>query len=143
VADRPARFQTDRGLEVDLTSGGVGTWQSVTADPMPVGAYQLMMSVAVKGVEPIRFGVKVEGLGSNNTLLGEGETVISPSDTPRKFTISLTSDGTQSFRVSLEASSETVSGQLIVSDMGATRVWPTVAGSPRYYEMSSASLPGQ
>ena len=143
VADRPARFQNDRGLEVDLTSGGVGTWQSVTADPMPNGAYQLTMSVAVKGDQPIRFRVQVEGLGSNNTLLGAGEAVISPSETPRKFKTSWTSNGAQSFRVSLEASSETANAQLLVSDMNATRLWPSVAGSPRYYEMSSASLSGQ
>ena len=143
VIDRPARFQTDRGLEVDLTSGGVGTWQSIAADPMPAGAYQLKMSVAVKGSQPIRLRAWVEGSGSNNALLGEGETVISPSDTASHFTIPWTSDGVQSFRVSIEASSDTANGQLLVSDMSATRVGPTVAGSPRYYEMSSASLPGQ
>jgi len=143
LANQPARFQTDRGLEVDLTSGGVGTWQSVTADPMPVGAYQLTMSVAVKGSQPIRLRAWVEGLGSNNAVLGAGETVISPSDTASNFTIPWTSDGIQSFRVSVEASSQTANGQLLVSAMGATRIWPDVAGSPRYYEMSSASLSGQ
>ena len=53
-------------------------------------------------------------------------------------TVPWKSDGLQSFRVSIEARSKTGSGQVLISAINATRIWPVVAGSPRYYEPSSA-----
>jgi hypothetical protein len=82
VTDRPARFQTDHGLEVDLTSGGAGAWQSIAADAMPAGAYQLNMSAGVKGSQPIRLRAWVEGLGQT-MLSSEQEKRSFPLPRPR------------------------------------------------------------
>jgi hypothetical protein len=143
VAERPCRFKTDRGLEVELTPGNIGAWQSITADPVPAGTYQLKMSVSVKGTQAIRLQARIEGTEPSSAPLGAGEKVISPSDATSDFTIPMTSDGTQSFKVSVEVSSTTENGELLISAMSITRVRPVMAGSPRYYEMSSPSLAGQ
>ena len=49
----------------------------------------------------------------------------------------------QSFKVSIVARADGGSTRLLVSAIKATRVWPIVAGSPRYYEPNSAGQPDQ
>jgi hypothetical protein len=71
------------------------------------------------------------------------EAIISATDSDGVVTIPWTSDGVQSFRVSIEARADDSGARLLVSAIKATRVWPTVAGSPRYYEPSSAGHPDQ
>jgi hypothetical protein len=45
--------------------------------------------------------------------------------------------------VSIEARADGGGARLVVSAIKAARVWPTVVGSPRHYEPSSAGKLGQ
>jgi len=142
VADRPAHFQTGGGLAIDLPSGGAGVWRSIVVDAVPAGAYELRLRVAATGGPAIRLKASVEAAErSKSVVLGANETIIPTTGSASIMTVPWTSDGIQSFRVSIEVRIDNGSGQVLVSAVNATRIWPRVAGSRRYYEMSSASLP--
>jgi hypothetical protein len=144
VADRPARFQMGGGLAIDLPSGGAGVWRSIVVDAMPAGAYELKLRVTATGDQAVWLKASVEAGGqSKSVVLGATEAIVPTAGSASIMTVPWTSDGVQSFRVSIEAHADNGSGQVLVSAANATRIWPMVAGSPRYYEMSSASLPGR
>jgi hypothetical protein len=137
--ERPARFQTKGGLAMELPAGGAGAWRSIVVDPMPAGAYELRLRLAATGNQAIQLRVSVEaGEESRSVLLGATDKVVSAAGATSIVTVPWTSNGLQSFKVSIEARGNAGSGQLLISDINATRIWPVVAGSPRYYEPSSA-----
>jgi hypothetical protein len=140
ISERPAHFQTVGGLAIDLPAGGAGAWRSIVVDPMPAGNYELRLMVAATGNQPIQLNASVQARGESDksVLLGSTDTVVSAASPASVVTVPWTSDGLQSFRVSIEARSNTGSGQVLIAAIDATRIWPMVAGSPRYYEPSSA-----
>ena len=141
MSDHPTHFEAASGLGVDLLPGGVGVWRSIVVDAMPAGAYELKLKVRVTGDQPIRLKVGIEqSERSQADPLTVNETIMTSTGSDEVVTIPWTSDGVRSFRVSIEARADD-GGRLLVSAIKATRVWPTVAGSPRYYEPSSAGRP--
>ena len=139
TAERPVRFQTEGGLAIDLPAGGAGAWRSIVVDPMPAGAYELRLNLAATGNQAIQLRVSVEAAEeSSSVLLGTTDEVVSAAGAESIVTVPWMSNGLQSFRVSIAARVNAGSGQVLISAINATRIWPVVAGSPRYYEPSSA-----
>jgi hypothetical protein len=142
--DHLARFETASGLAIDLPPHGAGAWRSVVVDPMPAGAYELKLKAKATGDQPVRLKIAIEPEGRPQAApLAATEATIPATGSDGVLTVPFTSDGTRSFRVSIEASVDNGASRLIVSAVNATRVWPVVAGSPRYYEPSSAGQPDQ
>jgi hypothetical protein len=143
-SDHPAHFEAGSVLEVNLPRGGAGVWRSTVVDAMPAGTYELKFKAKVTGDQPIRLKVAIE---PNERLqvapLSATEAMLAATGSDATVTISWTSDGIRSFRVCLEARADSGSARLLISAIKATRVWPTVTGSPRYYEPSSAGQPDQ
>jgi hypothetical protein len=139
ITGRPAHFQTVGGLAIDLPAGGAAAWRSVVVDPIPVGKYELRLRIAASGSEAIQLKASVQSSEESKSVpLGATDAVVSAGSSARVVTVPWTSDGLHSFRVSIEARSDTGSGQVLISAINAARIWPVVAGSPRYYEPSSA-----
>ena len=144
TSDHPAHFEAASGLPVDLPPGGAGVWRSTVVDAMPAGTYELKLKAKVTGNQPIRLKVAIEPSESSHAdPLTVTEAIIPATGSDGVVTIRWTTDGAQPFRVSIKARAEDGGGQLLVSTIQATRVWPTVAGSPRYYEPSSVGQPDQ
>ena len=137
--EHPANFDAASGLAVDLPTGGVGVWRSIAVDPIPAGAYELKLEARATGDQPVRLKVAIEPSDRPQAAapLAAMETTIPATGSDGVVTVPWTSDGDRSFRVSIEASAERGAGRLVVSAIKAIRVWPVVAGSPRYYEPSS------
>ncbi len=76
-------------------------------------------------------------------MIGKTEAILQGAETPVTMAIPWTSDGVRAFRVSIEARVDSGSARMLVSAISPRRIWPVLAGSPRYYEMSSAGLPDQ
>jgi hypothetical protein len=109
---------------------------------MPAGTYELKLNAKVTGDQPIRLKVAVEpSEKSPADPPSATEAMLSATGSDGAVTIPWTSDGVRSFRVSIEARADDGRGRLLISTIKATRVWPTVAGSPRYYEPSSVGQP--
>jgi membrane-associated phospholipid phosphatase len=144
-SDHPAHFDAASGLTIDLPPQGAGLWRSVVVDAMPAGAYELKLKAKATGDQPIRLKVAIEP-GERSQVaapLAATETIIPATGADSIVTIPWSSDGAQSFRASIEARANDGGARLLVSAMKAIRVWPIVAGSPRYYEPSSAGKPDQ
>jgi hypothetical protein len=143
MSDRPARFEAVSGLAVNLPLGGVGVWRSIAVDAMPAGAYVLKLNVKVNGNQPVQLKVAIEPSERSQALspLAATEAMISATGSDRVVTIPWTSDGARPFRVSIEARADNGDARLLVSAISARRVWPMLAGSPRYYEPNSAGQP--
>jgi membrane-associated phospholipid phosphatase len=141
--DHAVHFEATSGLAVDLPPEGAGMWRSIAVDAMPAGAYELQLKARTTGSEPIRLKVAIEPGERPQAAapLAMTQAVIPSSGADSVVTIPWTSDGTQSFRVSVEARADDGSAGLLVSAIKATRVWSIVAGSPRYYEPNSAGHP--
>jgi hypothetical protein len=141
--DHPAHFDSASGLAIDLPLHGAGVWRSAVVDAMPAGAYELKLKAKVTGDQPIRLKVAIEPSElSQADPLTAYETIIPTTGSDDVMTIPWSSDGVRPFRVSIGARADG-GGRLLVSTIKATRVWPTLAGSPRYYEPSSAGQPDQ
>jgi hypothetical protein len=144
ASDHPAHFDASSGLAVDLPPGGAGVWRSIVVDAIPAGAYQLKLKAKVTGGQPIRLKVAIEPSERPQAdPLTANEAIIPATRSDGVVTIAWTSEGAQSFRVSIEAHADDGGARLLVSAITATRVWPIVAGSPRYYEPSSAGQSDQ
>jgi hypothetical protein len=119
-------------------------WRSTVVDAMPAGTYELKLRAKVTGDQPIRLTVVIEP-SERSQIAGPSATegMLPAAGSGSIVTVPWRSDGIQSFRVCLEARAEGGSARLLVSAIEATRVWPTVAGSPRYYEPSSVGRPDQ
>jgi hypothetical protein len=142
--EHPAQFRTSGGLAIDVSAGGAGGWRSIIVDPMPAGSYELKLVVAVSGDRPVRLAAALKASqGPADGFIGQTEAILEPTETPSTVTIPWTSDGVRPFRVSIEARVDSGSATMVVSAISARRIWPMLPGSPRYYEMSSASLPDQ
>jgi hypothetical protein len=114
-------------------------------DAMPAGAYELKLKAKATGDQPIRLKVAIEP-GERSQVaapLAATETIVPATGADSIVTIPWSSDGAQSFRASIEARANDGGARLLVSAMKAIRVWSIVAGSPRYYEPSSAGKPDQ
>ena len=143
--DRPAHFETASGLAIDLPPQGAGAWRSIVVDAMPAGAYELKLKAKAIGDQPVRLKVAI-GPGERSQATAPPATTeeaIPATGSDSVVTIPWTSDGAQSFRVSIEARADDGGARLLVSAIKATRVWPMAAGSPRYYEPSSVGHPDQ
>jgi membrane-associated phospholipid phosphatase len=144
TSDHPAHFEAASGLAVDLPPGGAGVWQSTVVDAMPAGTYELKLKAEVTGDQPIRLKVAIEPSESSHANpLAVNDAIIPAIGSDGVVTIPWISDGVQPFRMSITARAEDGGGQLLVSTIKAIRVWPAVAGSPRYYEPSSVGQPDQ
>ena len=143
--DHPAQFRTSGGLTIDVSGGGAGAWRSIVVDPMPAGSYELKLAVAAMGEQPVRLAAVVEASqgGTDGGVIGKTEAILQGAETPVTMAIPWTSDGVRAFRVSIEARVDSGSARMLVSAISPRRIWPVLAGSPRYYEMSSAGLPDQ
>jgi hypothetical protein len=142
--NHPAHFEAASGLAVDLPPGGSGAWRSSVVDAMPAGAYELKVKAKVTAGQPVRLKVAIEPSERSQVApLSATEAIILATGFDDVVTIMWTSDGAQSFRVSIGARADDGGGQLLVSAIKATRMWPMVAGSLRYYEPSSAGHPDQ
>ncbi len=142
MPDRPAHFEAASGLVVDLPSGGVGVWRSILVDAMPAGAYELKLKANVTGDQPIRLTIAIEpSEKSQADPVAVTEAVVPATGSDDVVTIPWASDGVRPFKVSIKARAADGRARLLISAIQATRVWPTVAGSPRYYEPSSAGQP--
>jgi hypothetical protein len=144
ISDRPAHFEAASELAVDLPPGEAGTWRSIALDAMPAGAYELKLKTTVAGDQPVRLKVAIEPSERPQAdPLAVNEAIIPATGSDGVVTIPWTSDGVRPFRVSIEARADGGGARLVVSAIKAARVWPTVVGSPRYYEPSSAGKLGQ
>ncbi len=142
--DQPAHFEAASGLAIDLPPGGAGVWRSIVVDAMPAGAYELKLKAEVTGDQPIRLKVAIEPSGGSQAdPLAEKDATLPPAGSDDVVTIPWVSDGVRSFRVSIEARANGAGARLLVPAIKAMRQWPTVAGSPRYYEPSSVGQPDQ
>jgi PAP2 superfamily len=143
--DHPAHFDAASGLAIDLPPGGVGIWRSIAVDAMPAGAYELKLEAKATGDLPVRLKVAIEPSERPQAVapLAATEATIAATGSDGVVTIPWTSDGVRSFKVSIEARADGGGAQLLVSAIKAVRVWPRVAGSPRYYEPSSVGHPDQ
>jgi hypothetical protein len=143
--DHPARFEAASGLAVDLPAGGGGAWRSIAVDAMPAGAYELRLKAKATGDQPISLKVAIEPSARTKAAapLAATEVTVPTTGADRVLAIPWISDGTQSFRVSIEARVADGAARLLVSAIKAIRMWPIVAGSPRYYEPSSVGEPDQ
>jgi membrane-associated phospholipid phosphatase len=136
-ADHLASFRADAGLAIDLSSGAAGTWRSIVLDAMPAGAYELKLKITVTGDRPIRLKVAIEpSERSHADPLAATEVIVPATGSSSVVTVPWTSDGARSFKVSVAAHADTGSARVLVSAIDASRVWPMIAGSPRYYEPS-------
>ena len=135
MPDHLAGFQAAAALAIDLTPGAAGTWRSIALDAMPAGAYQLAVSVAASGDEPVGLKVTIEpGEGAGAGPVATTEAVIPATGSISVVMLRWRSDGIGSFRVSLTARADRGSERLVVSGLDTVRVWAVAAGSPRYYE---------
>ncbi len=143
--DRPAHFDAASGLAIDLPPQGAGVWRSIVVDAMPSGAYELKLKAKAAGDQTVRLKVAIEPSERSQAAapLAAAEAAIPATGSDSVVRIPWTSDGAQSFRVSIEARADDGGAGLLVSAIKATRVWPIVAGSPRYYEPNSAGQPNQ
>jgi hypothetical protein len=133
--DYPAHFEAASGLAIDLSPHAAGAWRSIVADAMPSGAYELKIEAKATGDQPVRLKIAIEpGGGLEAAPLAATEATIPASGSDGVVTVPFKSDGTQSFRVSIGVSADNGGAQLLVSAVKATRVWPVIAGSPRFYE---------
>lgn len=143
TSDHPAQFETASGLGVDLPRGGAAVWQSTVVDAMPAGTYELKIKTRVTGDQPIRLKVALESSErSRCDFLSATAAALPATRAGGIVTIPWASDGIRSFRVCLGVRAAS-NARLLVSDIKAKRVWPTVGGSPRYYEPSSVGEPDQ
>jgi hypothetical protein len=141
--DHPAYFETAAGLAIDLPVGGAAMWRSIAVDATAAGEYKLNLKAKATGDQPVRLKTAIElSERSQADPIAAKETIIPATGFDDTVTIPWTSDGIRSFRVSIEARADS-GGRLLVSAIKITRVWPTVAGSPRYYEPDSAGKPDQ
>ena len=143
--DHPAHFDAASGLAIDLPPHGAGGWRSVVVDATPAGAYRLELKAKAIGARPVQLKVAIEPSDRRPAaaLLAATEATIPATGADTIVTIPWTSDGDQSFRVSIEARVDDGAARLVVSAMNAKRVWPIVAGSPRYFEPSSVGEANQ
>ncbi len=143
--DHPAHFDSASGLAIDLPPQGAGVWKSAVVDAMPAGAYELKLKVKATGDQPVRLKVAIEPSERPRGAapLSATEATIPATGADSVVAIPWTSDGAQSFWVSIEARADDGAARLLVSAIRAKRVWPMMAGSPRYYEPSSAGQPDQ
>jgi hypothetical protein len=140
-APQQAGFAADAGLAIDLKPGAAGSWQSVVLDPMPAGKYELKLALSVAGDAPIRLRTAIESGDRGGTPFAAGEATFPAAGAAMR--VPRTSDGTQPFRVTIAARSGDGGARVVISAIDLTRIWPVVAGSPRYYEPSLVGLPGQ
>jgi hypothetical protein len=137
-----AKFPNDMGLAIDLAPGAAGVWRSVMLDPVPAGNYQLRLRAAVAGEAPLRLRAAIEsGELPGAQPLAASETVIPPTGAKRIVTLPWSSDGERSFALSLKARADRGHSRLEVSAVDVVRVWPIVAGSPRFVEPRLAGQP--
>jgi hypothetical protein len=143
--DHPAHFDAASGLAIDLPPQGAGVWRSIAVDAMPAVAYELRLKAKATGDQPIRLKVAIEPSQKPQAAapLAATEVTVPKTGSDTVVTIPWTNDGTQSFRLSIEARADDGAARLLVSAIKAIRVWPIVAGSPRYYEPSSVGEPDQ
>jgi hypothetical protein len=142
--DHPTHFDAASGLAIDLPPQGAGMWRSIAFDAMPAGAYELKLKVKATGDQPVQLKVAIEPSGRPQAApLAATEATIRATGADGAMAIPWTSDGAQSFRVSIEAHVDDGAARLLVSAINAARVWPIVAGSPRYYAPSSVGQPDQ
>jgi hypothetical protein len=140
-ADNPASFDAGSGLAIGLGPGSAGSWHSAILDPMPVGKYELKANVITTGDGAIRLRTAIEPSEPGIPPLASNETTIPATGTSTVGTMPWTSDGTRPFTVRIEARSDRGRARLLVPAIDISRVWPIVAGSPRYYEPTLVGLP--
>jgi membrane-associated phospholipid phosphatase len=139
--DHPARFQATGGtLAIDVSAGGVGVWRSIVLDSMAAGNYSLQVAVAGTGGTPVHMTAMVES-AQGGGVFGKLEAVVEPAETSRTVTLPWTSDGEHAFRISIAARGDGANTKLLVSSMSERRIWPTLPGPLRYYEMRGIGLP--
>jgi hypothetical protein len=139
-----AKFPRSAGLAIDLAAGDAGIWRSIALDPVPAGDYELRFTVDVSGNHPVSFRVAVETSGVAGVApLAVSESVVPPTVSRATVTLPWTSDGAQSFTVSVKAGTDTASARVLISAIDLVRVWPMAAGSPRFVEPSLAGRPDE
>jgi hypothetical protein len=140
ASDHPTQFSAaGNSLTMEVSPGATGDWQSIVLDALPAGSYELEFAAAATGDQPVRLEAAVMP-SQGTSALGRSELAIPPTEAPQAVTLSWTSDGITPFRVLLEARSDAGSANVRISSASVRRVWPMRAGSPRYYEMSTAGL---
>jgi PAP2 superfamily len=137
-----AEFPDDRGLAINLAPDTAGVWRSVALDPVPAGDYELRLKVDVAGGAPIRLQVAIDaGEGQAALPMAEIESVIPPSVANGTVTLPWSNDGARSFAVSVKGCASGADAHVLVSAIDLVRVWPVVAGSPRFVEPDLAGRP--
>ena len=112
-------------------------------DPMPAGKYELKLALSVAGDALIRLRTAIEPSDPDGTPFAAGEATFPAVGAGAAMPVPWTSDGSQPFRVTTAARSGDGGARVVISAIDLTRIWPVVAGSPRYYEPSLVGLPGQ
>jgi hypothetical protein len=134
-----AKFPEGAGLAIDVPPGATGGWRSIALDPMPIGAFELRVTVEVSGDGPIRLGLAIEPSDAPGAApLSACDVVLPQADRNAVVTLPWTSDGARSFKFAVTAGADTGSVRLRVGAIDLVRVWPIVAGSPRFVEPSLA-----
>jgi hypothetical protein len=135
-----AKFPLGAGLAIDLAPSGTGSWRSIELDPVPAGRYELRL--AASGDQSVSLKVAIEAGGAPGAApLAASESVVPPTGSKATVTLPWTSDGLQSFAVSVSADADTEAAHVLVSAIDLVRIWPTAPGSPRFVEPSLAGRP--
>lgn len=138
-ANGGAKYLDGAGLAIDLLPHAQGMWRSIVLDPVPAGAYELRLKVGTTGEVPLRLQVAIRpNEVSRAGATVESDTALPPAGRQGTVTLRWTSDGTQSFAISVKASADAGRAQVLVSAIDLVRVWPVVAGSPRFVEPALA-----
>jgi hypothetical protein len=142
--DSGAKFPPSAGLAIDLAPSGAGTWRSIALDPVPAGDYELRLTIDVGGDQPVTLGMAIESSRAPRAApLAVGESVVPATGSKATVALPWTSDGLQSFAVSVTAGADRGSARVLISAIDLVRVWPIAAGSPRFVEPSLAGRPEQ
>jgi membrane-associated phospholipid phosphatase len=130
-------FSDHAGMAMDLAPGATGTWRSTALDPIPAGAYDLRLKINATSAGPVRLKVAIMGSEAAGAApLANSESLVSPNGATVR--VRWRSDGRRSFAVSVTAGPDAASAHVLVSAIDLVRVWPVVAGSPRFVEPSLA-----
>src|SRR5262249_55549642 len=139
LRSQPAAVKPD--LAMNLPPARAGAWRRIVLDPLPAGAYELALTVKTADGGPVRFAIAIEMPEASDKLLGTASATLAPMSTTT-VRVPWTSEGVEAFRIVIKAEAGKAGGHLLVSTATTTRMWPQTAGSRRFYEMSSAGLPG-
>ena len=126
-------------LQAELAPKTKVAWQSVVLDPVPAGSYEMMFSVALTGTSSASVRISVRSaLQSDIVFASSSASLISGDLRPVK--VDWTSDGSAPSQVNVEVHGGGSAAGFELTKIELSRLWPQVAGMPRYRAMRDVVL---